>query len=206
MARVGQASPEKRRVFRRTLAPSTVEMQPALDTISIPSYMVDRSGLITWENDAAIELFGDARGQPFTNVVPPEARPHARMQFLRNIFGRDKANDFEAYLLDAKGRRVRVEVNSAQLREGGQVVGMFGVLPAVRPALEQHPQLTPRQNEVLDLLAQGASTAQIAETLQVSIETVRNHIAAMLRALGCHSRLEAVARARELGLLRPGRE
>ena len=203
MTRVRQAPSEKRHLFRRTPAPSTVEMEPALDAISIPSYIVDRSGIITWANDAAIELFGDARGQPFTSVVPPEGRPHARMQFLRNIFGRNKANDFEAYLIDGNGRRVRVEVNSAQLREGGQVVGMFGVLPSVRPALDPLPQLTPRQNEVLDLLAQGASTAQIAETLQVSIETVRNHIAAMLRSLGVHSRLEAVARARELGLLSP---
>jgi PAS domain S-box-containing protein len=193
-------------VLRRTLAPSSMDMQPALDEIRIPSYIVDRNGIITWENEAAIELMGDGRGQAFTNVVPPEARAHARMQFLRNIFGRDRANDFEAYLLDSNGRRVRVEVNSAQLREGGHVVGMFGVLPVVRPALDPHPNLTARQNEVLDLLAQGASTSQIAESLQISVETVRNHIAAMLRSLGVHSRLEAVARARELGLLIPPAE
>jgi DNA-binding CsgD family transcriptional regulator len=61
--------------------------------------------------------------------------------------------------------------------------------------------LTPRQAEVLHLLAGGASTAQIQETLQLSRETVRNHISHLLRALGAHSRLEAVAMARRSGLI-----
>ena len=61
--------------------------------------------------------------------------------------------------------------------------------------------LTPRQNDVLQLLGQGASTEDIASMLHLSKETVRNHVRSVLRALGAHSRLEAVARAHELGLL-----
>jgi DNA-binding NarL/FixJ family response regulator len=58
-----------------------------------------------------------------------------------------------------------------------------------------HPDLhlTPRQAEVLDLLERGRSTNQIAAELHLSIETVRNHIRHLLRAVGAHSRLEAVA-------------
>jgi DNA-binding NarL/FixJ family response regulator len=58
-----------------------------------------------------------------------------------------------------------------------------------------HPDLhlTPRQAEVLELLERGRSTSQIAEELQLSTETVRNHIRLLLRAVGAHSRLEAVA-------------
>jgi DNA-binding NarL/FixJ family response regulator len=54
---------------------------------------------------------------------------------------------------------------------------------------------------VLRLLEQGRSTSQIAEELHLSIETVRNHIRHILRALGVHSRLEAVALTRRDHLL-----
>jgi DNA-binding NarL/FixJ family response regulator len=46
---------------------------------------------------------------------------------------------------------------------------------------------------VLELLERGLSTKQIAEQLHLSTETVRNHIRHLLRAVGAHSRLEAVA-------------
>jgi DNA-binding NarL/FixJ family response regulator len=52
------------------------------------------------------------------------------------------------------------------------------------------------------MLAQGYSTAQIAEELHLSVETVRNHIRRLFHALGVHSRLEAVAVAH--GQLVPG--
>jgi DNA-binding CsgD family transcriptional regulator len=65
----------------------------------------------------------------------------------------------------------------------------------------QAMRLTPRQLEVLKLLAGGCSTDRIADRLQLSKETVRNHIRNVLRRLGAHSRLEAVARARALGII-----
>jgi DNA-binding NarL/FixJ family response regulator len=49
---------------------------------------------------------------------------------------------------------------------------------------------------VLRLLDRGHSTAQIAQELHLSLETVRNHIRHLMRALGVHTRLEAVAVAR----------
>jgi DNA-binding NarL/FixJ family response regulator len=70
-----------------------------------------------------------------------------------------------------------------------------------RPAAAASLSLTPRQNDVLQLLGQGASTEDIASMLHLSKETVRNHVRNILRELRAHSRLEAVARAHELGLL-----
>jgi len=64
--------------------------------------------------------------------------------------------------------------------------------------------LTTRQYEVLQLLGQGASTADIAAMLHLSTETVRNHVRHIFATLGAHSRLEAVAIAHREGLLSDG--
>jgi DNA-binding NarL/FixJ family response regulator len=61
--------------------------------------------------------------------------------------------------------------------------------------------LTPRELEVLHLLASGASTAAAAASLGISTATLRAHVQAVLRKLGAHSRLEAVAEAARLGLV-----
>jgi DNA-binding NarL/FixJ family response regulator len=82
-------------------------------------------------------------------------------------------------------------------------MGVFGLArleDVRRQAPLSAPELTPRQAEVLRHLAAGCSTTQIAEHMSLSVETVRNHIRAVLRKLGAHSRLEAVAIARQRGL------
>jgi DNA-binding CsgD family transcriptional regulator len=61
--------------------------------------------------------------------------------------------------------------------------------------------LTPRELEVLRLLAEGQSPPAIAVRLVVSIYTVRGHVKKVLRKLGAHSQLEAVAIATRIGLL-----
>jgi DNA-binding NarL/FixJ family response regulator len=55
---------------------------------------------------------------------------------------------------------------------------------------------------VLELLAEGVPARRIATTLGIAEATVRNHIRLILRKLGCHSQLEAVAVAFRLNLLR----
>ena len=54
-------------------------------------------------------------------------------------------------------------------------------------------QLTPREYEVLSLLAEGANSFQISRTLSISPNTVRTHVQSILVKLQVHSRLEAVA-------------
>jgi LuxR family maltose regulon positive regulatory protein len=71
---------------------------------------------------------------------------------------------------------------------------------APRPPSLPEP-LTPREVEVLRLLAAGASNQAIAEALVISLHTVKRHVTNLHQKLGVGSRLEAVARARELGLV-----
>jgi len=71
-------------------------------------------------------------------------------------------------------------------------------------------RLTPREHEVLQLLAAASPTRAMAEALGVSDNTVRTHVAHLLDKLGVHDRGRAVGRAADLGLLgadvaRPGR-
>ncbi len=53
-------------------------------------------------------------------------------------------------------------------------------------------KLTPRQTDVLGLLLRGQSNKLIARELDLSVETVKDHVAAVLRALGVNSRTQAV--------------
>jgi DNA-binding NarL/FixJ family response regulator len=62
------------------------------------------------------------------------------------------------------------------------------------------PELTGREREVLELLAAGLPTGQIARRLTLSDKTVRNHVSAVLTKLQVPDRGAAVARAREAGL------
>ncbi len=104
----------------------------------------------------------------------------------------------------ADGRRVTVDISSTQLLEQGSVVGVFGLAnpdDAPPPRSHRSVQLTPRQLEVLRYLAAGSTTAQVATRLGISVETVRNHVRGLMSRLGAHTRLEAVMRAHELGLV-----
>jgi DNA-binding NarL/FixJ family response regulator len=72
---------------------------------------------------------------------------------------------------------------------------------APAPGRRDVPSLTPRQLEVLKLLSEGKSAREIGSELYLSQATVRNHIRALLQALGAHSQLEVLAKAREMRIL-----
>jgi PAS domain S-box-containing protein len=174
------------------------DVQGALASVSVPSYVLDTSGVVRWINPAAERLLGDVRGRHFTSVVAAEDRQRAREVFARKVLGTTPATDSTAALVSTDGTHLTVEISSAPLMGGGHVVGVFGLMagPLDEPPRPPHPHLTPRQAEVLRLLEQGRSTKQIAAELHLSPETVRNHIRHLFRALGVNTRLEAVAAAR----------
>jgi len=170
----------------------------ALEHINIPSYVIDRTGVIRWVNEAARRLVGDVEGRQFTTVVAPEESRRARELFARRLLGNTDSTDNAMVLVDGKGDRIAAELSSVPLTRGDHVIGVFGQVSDLVEEPLPHPELhlTPRQAEVLRLLERGRTTTQIAEELHLSRETVRNHIRHLLHAVGAHSRLEAVAIAR----------
>jgi DNA-binding NarL/FixJ family response regulator len=76
------------------------------------------------------------------------------------------------------------------------------LLPRLARTPGSGPELTQREREVLDLMGEGGTNQAIADALFLSRDTVRNHVANILRKLGAHSKLEAVAIAHKRGLLR----
>jgi DNA-binding NarL/FixJ family response regulator len=128
---------------------------------------------------------------------------------------------YEALRVGASGFLLK-DVPAEQLVAGIRVVaeGEALLAPSVtrrlleefargRPTPEEPPaglsDLTPRELEVLTLMARGMSNAEIAEELVVSDTTVKTHVARVLMKLGIRDRIQAVVLAYESGLIQPGR-
>jgi PAS domain S-box-containing protein len=176
------------------------DVEQALVGIPVPSYVLDADGVVRWLNPAAERLLGNVRGRHFTSVVGAEDQARARELFARKVLGTASATESTGVLVSTEGSRIDVEISAVGLADGDRVVGVFGLLTGHEEESSAPPaHLTPRQAEVLRLLEQGRSTKQIAQELHLSNDTVKNHVRHLLQALGVHSRLEAVAVARQRG-------
>ncbi|MHB1413786.1 MAG: LuxR C-terminal-related transcriptional regulator [Chloroflexota bacterium] len=118
----------------------------------------------------------------------------AMAALLRQLAARGVAPDYLARLLTAIASPGR-SAGKSTAHPG--VAGERGSAPKQRGV----DLLTPREVEVIRLLAGGAPNQRIADALTVSEGTVKAHISHILGKIGAHNRTEAVARARQLGLL-----
>ena len=123
----------------------------------------------------------------------------------------DEAHAADAWAVGARGllrREADAESLAAALRS--VALGLVSLDPALAAALippqDQTPtplaeELTPRELEVLRLVAQGLPNKAIAQRLEISEHTVKFHVNAILGKLGVQSRTEAVVHATRLGLI-----
>jgi DNA-binding CsgD family transcriptional regulator len=113
---------------------------------------------------------------------------------------------------------IALEIDEPELKE--QLVDLLGAIPGVRlvPAGEAAdvvlapPQssapsdpdaaLTPREREVLELMAEGASNKMIARALAISVHTAKFHVGSVIDKLDATGRTDAVAQAARLGVIR----
>jgi DNA-binding NarL/FixJ family response regulator len=102
---------------------------------------------------------------------------------------------------DATLRAIRIIAEGGTIFSpgiAGRVMKYFAGEKPESPA--PFPELTEREREILALLAQGLSNAEIAKHLVISQKTVRNHISKIFNKLQVSDRLQAALRAREAGL------
>jgi hypothetical protein len=112
------------------------DVERALHGVGVPSYVLDKTGVVRWMNAAAERLVGNVRGRHFTSVVAPEDTRRARESFSRKVLGTVRATDTSAVLVSTAGRRVAVEISSVALMRGERVVGVFGLFegrPEMKP-------------------------------------------------------------------------
>jgi DNA-binding NarL/FixJ family response regulator len=108
------------------------------------------------------------------------------------------------YLLKGASReQIRCAIHAAASGEiilGAQLAArMVACFTAAAPA-PPFPQLTGRERQVLDLLAQGRANTAIATRLSLSPKTVRNHVSNILAKLQVTDRAQAIIQARDAGL------
>jgi DNA-binding CsgD family transcriptional regulator len=181
------------------------DITTALEEIGLPAALLDSDGVIRWQNRASRARLGDRTGKRFSSVV---AGSGAEVEaVLTEMLCSGEPAELTIRIVHSDGRIEPREISAVPVREGGSVVGIFGIGAAARSAtagaiIPGH-DLTDRQREVLVLLAGGLSTRDIAAELGISTTTARNHIANLMAALGVHTRLQAVIAASRAGLVPP---
>ena len=181
-----------------------------VDSLVVPASLHDVDGRFVHMNAAAERASGNSNaellGHRFTEPLHPEARENVEAQFRRAV-ELGVPTDFETVFVDASGRLRGVRAQHLPLRSDDAIVGVLILAfevrqpPSEHVSLEPRPRLTPRQREILELIASGLSTAEVADELTLSPETVRNHLRSVFRELRAHTRVEAIVAAQRLGLL-----
>jgi DNA-binding CsgD family transcriptional regulator len=181
------------------------DVTETLEELTLPAFVIDLGGTIRWQNPAAITDGGHLIGQSFERAIP-FGRQKDFDRVRNDVLAPGKATDLTLELQVADGSVQPRQISVAPLRDGGSVIGMFGLIAQPRGHTGEAPApvetgLTKRQLEILRHLADGKSTAQIAEELFLTRTTVRNHVAHVLATLGVHTRVQAVIAASRAGLI-----
>jgi DNA-binding NarL/FixJ family response regulator len=145
---------------------------------------------------ALVDLFvGEESGTEIAREIR-EAHPATRVLLLSGA-GRISATSARAAGATGfitKDRSAAEIVDS--IRRIAQGADVFDAPPAA-----PRQQLTPREREVLELVAGGFTNAEIAAELRLSPNTVKEHASTVFRKLGARNRADAVQRAQRLGVL-----
>ena len=137
-----------------------------------------------------------------------QVRPETKLIFLTredSDAARFAALESGASAFLHKSRAAAEVVDAIRVVAGGGSLftprAISALLNKRREAETQLERLTPREKEVLRLMAEGAASRDIASRLGISYTTVRTHIRSLGSKLGVHSKLEAIVKARELALV-----
>ena len=141
-----------------------------------------------------------------------QASPHIRVLVVTMF--EDDASVFTAMRAGARGyvlkdatqdellRAIRAAANGEAIFSPSIATRLINFFMAPHPTIPKtvFPELTEREQEILDLLAQGKNNSEIAAWLNLSAKTVSNYVSNILNKLQVTDRTEAIIRARDAGL------
>lgn len=132
--------------------------------------------------------------------------PDDGLHFLEDALEQAQSEGFIRTFVD-KGEPIRVQLERLKSQGGKlkayilKVLAEFGETDGVSKSQLLVELISERELEILRLLAVGLSNRAIAERLVISVGTTKSHVHHILEKLGCDSRMQAVAKTRELGLI-----
>jgi PAS domain S-box-containing protein len=188
-----------------------------LDQVDLAVIATDAGGVVTHWNARAEVLYGwtreEAIGRYIADLTVPKDQRRNGAEIIEQVQrGESWHGSFRVRRKDGSVFTAYVK-NSPILERDGQLIGIVGcsieiadpdLASAVRSLIGDGNQasgrrrtrnLSPREREVLGLLARGLTGEQIAERLVLSPETVRTHIRNAREKLGASTRVEAVTMA-----------
>jgi PAS domain S-box-containing protein len=170
-----------------------------------PIVLTDGERRIVEINDAALEMLGYSRGSVTGRrltelMIPDELEDSART--WQSILTRGQSSGTRTFVR-GNGEEVPVEWAARAAVIGGRRLAIFvASVPhpnwPTRSPEDSSEELTPREQEVVSLIALGDDTAAIAQRLVISPATVRTHVRNAMTKLGAKTRAQLVAN----GLLR----
>lgn len=163
-----------------------------LDLVLLDYHLPDMNGL------EALQVFGKKHPELPIIMLSGSVNP----QIMRQVLARGAAGFVTKASLSSDMLGVLRRVLDGEVYVPPELDTASGI-PRLGPVgPECAPQLTPRQEEVLLLLLDGRSNKDIGNTLQLSDETVKNHVSAILRGFGVRTRIQAVLAASRHGYAR----
>jgi DNA-binding NarL/FixJ family response regulator len=190
------------------------EREPDFTVVGQARSLAEARGLLHEVDVAVLDLgLPDGDGAELIAELR-EASPGAQALVLSATLDRAQtARAIEtgaAAALDKSAQLSQIVDAVRRLRAGETLLATDEIVELLRFASRRREQehddrqaidsLTPREREVLDALGAGLDAQAIAEQLNISIRTERNHVASILNKLGVHSQLQAVLFALRYGL------
>ncbi len=157
--------------------------------------------------DRYLGMLAATLGEPRRAVEHFEAALELNRRMAMPTWVARTAYEYGRFLLGrGPGERARAQALLGEAAALAERIGMAGLLAKVRALGIADPDgglpdgLSPREAQILDLVAKGLSNREIGEALSISGHTAANHIRSILRKTGCANRTEAASYAHRHGL------
>lgn len=166
-----------------------------------PVTVLDEARCFFEINQPGLDLFGRRRaeliGSSIVDLVKPEERAASATGWAELL--RVGYNEGTRTFVRPDGSEIEFEFAARLAIVGERRLGIYVILPQGHswtlsaPTADSRTSLTPREREIVTLIAMGRGTTELAQELHISPDTVRTHVRNAMAKAGVHTRAELVA-------------